>query len=116
MGLGNATEFDRTAGGVRPDERFCDGVRQEGTAILEANDIPEEKQVAVLLSTVGGRTYELLRDLLALTPPKETSFDEIVAVLRQHFEPKPLVIVEKVPVPSPTAGGRGVGGRICRQA
>lgn len=29
-----------------------------------ANDIPEEKQVPVFLSVIGGKVYALLRDLL----------------------------------------------------
>ena len=60
-----------------------------------ANDIAAQKKVPVFLSAVGGTTYGLLRNLLAPTSPKDKSFDEIVKVLKAHFEPKPVVIAER---------------------
>ena len=54
-----------------------------------------ERRVPIFLSVIGAKTYSLLWDLLALTNPKEKSFDELAAVLKKHFEPKPLVIAEK---------------------
>ena len=38
--------------------------------------------------------YGLLQNLLAPTRPKNKSFDEIVKVLKAHFELKPVMIVE----------------------
>lgn len=60
-----------------------------------ANDVSNEKKVAVFLSMVGSKTYSLLRNLLAPTLPSEKTFDELVATLKSHFEPKPLVIAER---------------------
>ena len=54
-----------------------------------------EKQVAVLLTAIGGETYALLRSLLAPVKPKDTSFEELSQVLQRHFEPKPLIIAER---------------------
>ena len=62
---------------------------------IEANGIEDARKVAVLLSVIGGKTYALLRNLLSPTDPKTKSFDEIVAVLTQHYEPKPLIIAER---------------------
>ena len=59
-----------------------------------ANGIADEKKVAVFLSTVGGRIYSLLRDLLSHVKPQEITMAELQEVLKNHFEPKPLVIAE----------------------
>ena len=50
--------------------------------------------MAVYLSSVGAKTYTLLRNLVAPKLPKMLEFEEIMAILKQHFEPKPLVIAE----------------------
>ena len=49
----------------------------------------------MFLSVIGGKTYDLLRNLLLPTDPKDKSFDELVEALKGHFKPKPLVIVER---------------------
>ena len=60
-----------------------------------ANDVPNAKKVAVLLSTIGGPTYSLLSDLVAPDSPGEKSFAEISEALRRHFEPKRTTIAER---------------------
>lgn len=60
-----------------------------------ANDIKEEKQVPMLLSVIGGKTYSLLSDLLTPKKPLEKTFRELQRVLLTHFEPKQLVITER---------------------
>ena len=62
---------------------------------FQANDIPEEKRVAVFLSVVGATTYALLRDLLAPQKPQDKPLRDLFAVLKTHFEPKPLVIEQR---------------------
>ena len=61
---------------------------------IVANNIADDKKVPVLLSVVGGKTYALLNSLLAPEKPKDKTFDQLVDVLKNHFEPKPLVIVQ----------------------
>ena len=52
---------------------------------VAANDIKEEaKIVAVFLTVVGGKTYNLLRNLVAPTKPSEMKYKEIVGVLKSH--------------------------------
>jgi len=51
--------------------------------------------VATFLTTIGSKTYNLLRDLLAPTKPSEVKFTELVKTLRDHYEPKPIVIAER---------------------
>ena len=60
-----------------------------------ANNIPEDKQVPILLSSIGASTYSLLGDLLAPETPSVKSLAEISAALRKHFEPKRAVITER---------------------
>ena len=41
------------------------------------------------------QSYALLLNLLSPVPQKTKSFRDIVDILRQNFEPKPLVIAER---------------------
>ena len=61
----------------------------------EANDIADDKKVAVLLSVIGGKTYDLLRSLTAPQRPAEKSFAELCEILEAHFSPRPLIIAER---------------------
>ena len=54
-----------------------------------------EKQRAVLLSVVGGPTYQLIRNLLAPTKPTDVTFAEIVKTVQRHVQPQPSVIVQR---------------------
>ena len=47
------------------------------------------------LSVIGSKSYSLLRSLLAPDRPSEKSYDDLVTVLKKHFEPKPIVIAER---------------------
>ena len=60
-----------------------------------ANDVANEKKVAVLLSVIGSKTYILLRSLLHPEAPKEKTFDQLAKTPKEHLEPKPQTIVER---------------------
>ena len=62
---------------------------------FEANSVKDENKVTVLLTVIGVRAYEILRSLLALPLPRDTSFGELLGVLKQHHYPQPLVIAEQ---------------------
>uniref|UniRef100_A0A1X7UU53 Retrotransposon gag domain-containing protein n=1 Tax=Amphimedon queenslandica TaxID=400682 RepID=A0A1X7UU53_AMPQE len=65
------------------------------TECFIANGITDRrKKVAVLLSVVGGPTYDPLRDLFAPEKPNTKTFNELVTKLRGYLEPKPTVIAE----------------------
>jgi len=59
------------------------------------NGIDEEKQVAVLLSVIGAKTYSLLCDLVAPANLKQKTFAYLADILKKHFKPKPFVIAER---------------------
>ena len=82
-------------GEFKPDEEQISAYLERIQLFFTANSIAEEKQVAVLLSVVGPKTYALLRDLLAPTKPQEKSFTELSTTLKNHYEPKPIVITER---------------------
>ena len=61
-----------------------------------ANKIEEDRtKVAVLISTVGSQTYELLKDLCSPTKPNIKSFENLVTCLQHHLQPKPTIIAER---------------------
>ena len=60
-----------------------------------ANNVGEDKQQATLLSVCGSQTYLLLKSLLAPVKPAEKSYEEIVQILKDYYQPKPTVIVER---------------------
>ena len=62
---------------------------------FQANKVPEDLQVPVLVSSIGAPTYSLLSDLLAPHAPGSKSLREISEVLRSHFEPKWVVIAQR---------------------
>ena len=60
-----------------------------------ANDVKNaDKQRAILLSSVGGPTYQLIRNLLAPDKPTSKTFAEIVEAVIQH-QPKPSMIIQR---------------------
>ena len=63
---------------------------------VRASSVEDHKKVAVLLSVIGGKTYNLLKSLLAPAAPGDKSYKEIVKVLKEHFdEPKSSFITER---------------------
>ena len=71
-------------------------VYMERAAIFfAANDIPAAKKVPFLLTCIGGTTYGILRNLVAPGNPMDMSYEDLTHTLRVHFDPKPLVIVER---------------------
>ena len=60
-----------------------------------ANDVADGKQRAVLLSVCGCQTYQLVKNLLAPERPADKTFQEIVLLMKNHYQPKPSIIVER---------------------
>ena len=62
---------------------------------LTANAVDDDKKVAVLLSVIGSKTYSLLRNLLEPEKPSSKTYNELVGILKRHYEPKLVVIAER---------------------
>ena len=79
-----------------------DGIKENWETYVErvelfflANDIDDDHKVPTLVSLIGGKTYTLLKDLLAPEKPATKSFQQIVTTLQEHLNPKPLEIAER---------------------
>ena len=59
------------------------------------NDIANEKKAPILLTTMGSKTYSLLRSLVSPAKPAEKSYSDIVKILQAHLNPAPLKIAER---------------------
>ena len=60
-----------------------------------ANDVDNAHKEPTLLSLIGGKTYTLLRDLLAPEKLATKSFQQTVTTIQEHMSPKPLEIAER---------------------
>jgi len=78
-----------------PDNERISAYLERVELFFTANGVAEDKQVATLLSVIGGKTYALLSDLLAPTKPATKSLKDLKEALQAHFEPKPVVIAER---------------------
>ena len=66
------------------EECYIERVEQ----FFKANEISEEKQVAVLLTVIGASTYSLLKSLLAPQSPSSKNLETLVNTLKNHFSQK----------------------------
>ncbi len=53
------------------------------------------KQRSILLSNCGASTYQLIRSLLTAEQVNATSFADIVALVKNYYQPKPSMIVSR---------------------
>ena len=79
----------------QPESERIDPYLERLQLYLTANNFPDERKVAALLTLVGSTAYEVLRSLLAPALPQTKTYDELVQVLRNHYAPKPMVIAER---------------------
>lgn len=72
-------------------EEYCEVLHH----FFEANEITDaDRQKAILRSSVGSQTYTLMRNLVSPAEPGNKTFDELVKLLNDHFDPKPSKIVQ----------------------
>ena len=63
---------------------------------FQANDIKDNgKKRAVLLSSIGSRTYSVLRNLTAPAAPIEKDLRDLQTLLKDHYAPHPNPIVQR---------------------
>ena len=62
---------------------------------FDANDISESKKKSILLSSVGPKTYKLMKTLLAPVKPGDKTFDDLVKLVKEHECPQPSIIVQR---------------------
>lgn len=59
------------------------------------NDIPAEKHAAVLLTKIDPETYNLTRDLCMPDKPSTKTYAQLVALIKDHLNPKPSEAMER---------------------
>lgn len=89
-------------------EEYCEILVQ----FFAANNIDDGDRKKAILSTVGAPTYSLMPNLLSPDKPKNKSFDQLVTLLKNHYDPKPSEIVQRVQVRLMYSEARGVGFRV----
>ena len=88
MPIGKIEAFDET-------NDDCNAYVERIEQYFIANEIKDNKQVAVMLSLMGNKTYGLLSNLAAPAKPSSLSFKTIVETLQKHLSPRPLLIAER---------------------
>ncbi|MDD9817031.1 MAG: reverse transcriptase domain-containing protein, partial [Gammaproteobacteria bacterium] len=78
-----------------PENETIEAYLERVELYFEANNISEDKRVAVFLSVIGGRNYTLLRNLLAPQKLSERTLADLADALKKHFGPKRIVIAER---------------------
>ena len=53
------------------------------------------KKRAILISCVGDRTYQVLKDILSSTSPTAADFKTIMDKVTEHFQPEPSEIIQQ---------------------
>ena len=62
---------------------------------FSVNRIADDKKVATLLTVIGKKAYDLLRNLLAPEKPSTKGYDVIVQAMQSHLDPQPLAIAQR---------------------
>ena len=78
-----------------PDSDSFTAYVERVNIFFTVNDIADDKRAAVFLNFIGARAYKLLRSLLTPTLPQTLKYSELVNLLREHYEPRPVVIAER---------------------
>ena len=61
-----------------------------------ANDVTDgDKKRSILLSACGASTFKLIQNLVEKDKVNTTSFEDIVAKLKTHYDPEPSVIMQR---------------------
>ena len=78
-----------------PDVELVTAYLERFQMFVSANAIAEDKVVPTLLTVIGSKQYSLLRGLVSPELPKDKSYDDLVGLLKKHFDPEPIVIAER---------------------
>ena len=88
MGKSNVPNFN-------PDDERWSDFNGRFRAYLHLNDIADEKKVSALISALHPKCYALLVNLCRPVEPFDKTFDQLVQLLQEHFEPRPSLITER---------------------
>ena len=86
---GKVPEFDVTV------EEFSAYSRRLKQYFVSKDVSDDTKKRAVFLCAIGAKTFGLLEDLIAPASVEDRSYDDLVTVLKEHFEPESSAIVAR---------------------
>ena len=78
----------------RPENKSIEAYLERIELYFNANEVDDNKKSPIFLSIIGGKTYSVLRDLLAPVKLREKSFSALASELTKHFQPRKIVIAE----------------------
>ena len=91
-----AVQLHHTVGQFHPDQEDWTAYVERLTFYFVANDVKDAgKQKAILLSACGSGTFTLIKNLATPKSLKELSFKDIALMVKEHYQPKPSVIMER---------------------
>ena len=62
---------------------------------FSVNGIADGKKVVTLLTVIGKKAYDLLRNLLAPEKPSAKGYDILIQAMKSHLDPQPLAIAQR---------------------
>ena len=86
--IGNMSEFN-------PGNETVTAYLERFLLFVAANGISDDKKVPTLLTVVGATHYTLIRGLVSPELLKDKTFDELIDLLKKHYDPQPIVIAER---------------------
>jgi hypothetical protein len=72
-------------------EDYCDRM----DAFMKVNEIKKESQTSLFLASVGPDTYRVLKNICSPDSASSKSYEELKVLLKDHLDPKPIVIAER---------------------
>ena len=87
--FGTLTEFDETT-------EYWEDYSERLEQFFIANNINDAaRQRAVMLSGCGAKTYKLFKGLVAPQKPSDISYEDLIAIMKNHQNPTPNLIAER---------------------
>ena len=79
-----------------PDKESVTAYLERFQMFVSANTIEADKVVPTLLTVIGSTHYTLIRGLVSPDLPKDKGYDELVELLKKHYDPEPIIIAERL--------------------
>ena len=86
---GKISEFD-----PQREDWIAYSERLQAYFVANENESRDKKK-AILLSVVGAETYQLMQSLVAPEKAVAKSFDALIKLVQDHYQPTPSVIVQR---------------------
>ena len=78
-----------------PETESIKSYLEKANLYLKTSGVVEAKTVPVFLSAIRLSAYTVLRDLHRPAVPETKSYEQLQHLLKQQYDPKPLVIAER---------------------